>query len=61
VDAAAAAGELRAALAKLADLTASRRLQQLEAKSRTAHLEPYELQEFQELTMRLGTRNARGG
>ena len=60
-DSAAAAGELRAALAKLADLAATRRLQQLEAKSRTAHLEPNELQEFQELTMLVGTRNARGG
>ena len=61
MDSAAAAGELRAALAKLADLTAGRRLQQLEARSRTAHLEPHELQEFQELMVRLGTRNARGG
>jgi len=61
VDSAAAARELKAALATLADRKAERRLQQLEAKSRTAHLEPNELQEFQELTMHLGARNARGG
>jgi DNA primase len=60
-DAAAAAGELKAALVKLADLVAARRLEALEAKSRTTRLEPEELQEFQRLMVRLGARDARGG
>jgi DNA primase len=60
-DAAAAAGELRAALEKLADRTAGRRLQALEAKSRTGTLAPNELEEFQRLIMKLGHRDARGG
>jgi hypothetical protein len=60
-DAAAAAGELRAALVKLADLAAERRLEALEAKSRTGPLEPNELKEFQRLMSFLGAREARRG
>ncbi|HEX4387961.1 MAG TPA: DNA primase [Steroidobacteraceae bacterium] len=60
-DAPAAAGELRAALAKLADQAAGRRLQALEAKSRAASLSADELKEFQALIGRLGARGARGG
>jgi len=60
-DAAAAAGELRAALVKLADLAAERRLQALEAKSRTGPLTPDELHEFQRLIAILGAREARRG
>jgi DNA primase len=60
-DAAAAAGELRAALVKLADLTAERRLRALEAKSQAGPLTPIELQEFQRLISILGAREARRG
>jgi DNA primase len=60
-DAAAAAGELRAALVKLADLAAERRLQALEAKSRDAPLTADELQEFQRLMSIMSTREARRG
>jgi len=60
-DAAAAAGELRAALVKLADLAAERRLQALEAKSRTGPLTSDELQEFQRLISILAAREARRG
>ncbi len=60
-DAAAAAGELRAALVKLADLAAERRLEMLEAKSRNAPLTADELKEFQRLMLHLGSREARRG
>jgi DNA primase len=60
-DAVAAAGELRAALGKLADLVVARRLEALEEKSRTTRLEPEELQEFQRLMMLRVPRDARGG
>lgn len=60
-EAASAAGELRAALVKLADRAAGRRLEALEAKSRTSSLAPSELEEFQRLIGRLGHRDARGG
>jgi DNA primase len=60
-DAPAAAQELRAALVKLADQAAGRRLEALEAKSRTGHLEPNELVEFQQLIVKLGSREARSG
>jgi len=60
-DAAAAAGELRAALVKLADLAAERRLQALEAKSQSGPLTADELQEFQRLISILGAREARRG
>jgi len=59
--AAAAAQELRAALTKLADQAAGRRLQALEAKSRTGSLAAEELVEFQRLIERLSHRDARGG
>lgn len=59
-DAAAAAGELRAALVKLADLAAERRLQALEAKSRSG-LTADELKEFQRLISILSAREARRG
>jgi len=60
-DAAAAAGELRGALAKLADLAAERRLEALETKIRAGSLAPHELEEFQRLIVKLGHRDARGG
>ncbi|HEY2274266.1 MAG TPA: DNA primase [Steroidobacteraceae bacterium] len=60
-DAAAAAGELRAALVKLADLAAERRLQALEAKSRSGPLSADELKEFQKLISILSAREARRG
>jgi DNA primase len=60
-DALAAAGELRGALAKLADLAAERRLEALETKIRAGSLAPNELEEFQRLILRLGHRDARGG
>jgi DNA primase len=47
---AAAAAELRAALARLGELASSRRLQELELKSKSAQLEDSELQEFHTLT-----------
>jgi DNA primase len=59
--AAAATEELRAALMKLADQAAGKRLQALEAKSRTGSLSPEELNEFQRLIERLSRREARGG
>jgi DNA primase len=58
---AAAAGELRAALLKLADLAANRRLEALEAKHRTGDLAPGENEEFQMLIAKLSGRDARGG
>jgi DNA primase len=60
-DAAAAAGELRAALVKLADLAAERRLQALEAKSRAGPLTSDEIKEFQRLISILSAREARRG
>jgi DNA primase len=60
-DATAAAGELRGALAKLADLAAERRLEALETKIRAGGLAPQELEEFQRLILRLGHHDARGG
>jgi DNA primase len=59
-DSGAAAKELRAALAKLADQAAGRRLEALESKSRTGSLSPHELEEFQRLIGKLGHRDARG-
>jgi DNA primase len=59
-DAGAAAGELRAALVKLADQAAGRRLEALEAKSRTGSLAPDEIKEFQRLMMKLTRKEARG-
>jgi DNA primase len=53
--AAAAAAELRAALAKLAEYADSRRLQELELKSKSVTLESSEMQEFHKLTR--GPRN----
>jgi len=60
-DAAAAAGELRGALVRLAELAAGRRLEALETKSRAGSLEQHELEEFQRLILKLGHRDARGG
>jgi len=60
-DAAAAAGELRAALVKLADLAAERRLQALEAKSRSGPLSADEIKEFQRLMSIMSARPARHG
>jgi DNA primase len=59
-DAAAAAGELRGALVRLADIAAARRLEALEEKSRTIRLEPEELKEFQRLMMRKKPRDGGG-
>src|SRR4029077_7392635 len=59
-EAAAAAGELRAALGKIADRAAGRRLEALEAKSRTGSLAPNELEEFQRLITKLSHRDAPG-
>jgi DNA primase len=59
-DAPAAAGELRAALLRLADQAAGRRLEALEAKSRTGSLAGHELEEFQRLIRKLSSREARG-
>jgi DNA primase len=59
-DAAAAAGELRGALVRLADIAAARRLEALEEKSRTIRLEPEELKEFQRLMMRRKPRDGGG-
>jgi len=60
-DAPGAAGELKGALVKLAEQAAGRRLEALEAKSRSATLSGDELQEFQVLIVKLRTRDARGG
>ena len=60
-DGAAAAGELRAALAKLADRAQGRRLEALEAKSRNGSLAPNELEEFHRLIMKVGHRDAPRG
>jgi DNA primase len=58
-DETAAAGELRAALVKLADQAAERRLEALEAKSRGGQLAAHEIEEFQRLIGKLGRREAR--
>ena len=55
-----AAAELRGAVVRLADLTAGRRLEALEAKSRTSSLNEEELKEFQGLIVKLGTRRSGG-
>jgi hypothetical protein len=60
-DAPAAAGELRGALLKLAEQAAGRRLEALEAKSRSVTLSAHEFDEFQQLIVKLRTRDARGG
>jgi DNA primase len=60
-EAPAAAGELRAALVKLADQAAGRRLEALEAKSRAGSLAAAEIEEFQRLIERLSHREMRGG
>ena len=57
--AAAAGGELRAALVKLADRAASRRLEALEAKSRAGRLDSEEILEFQRLIEMMSHRDAR--
>ena len=59
--AAAATEELRAALLKLADQAAGRRLEALEAKSRSGSLAADEIEEFQRLIERLSHRDDRGG
>jgi DNA primase len=59
-DAPAAAGELRAALLRLADQAAKGRLEALEAKERAGSLAPNEREEFQRLIARLSSREARG-
>jgi DNA primase len=59
--ASAAAGELRAALVKLATQASVRRLEALEAKSRAGGLAGSEIVEFQELIEKLSRREARGG
>ena len=60
-DAAAAAGELRGALERLAGLAAGRRLEALETKSRAGGLTQNELEEFQQLIKKMGHHDARGG
>ncbi|MFI4877297.1 MAG: DNA primase [Steroidobacterales bacterium] len=60
-DALAAAGELRAALVRLADQAARRRLEALEAKERAGDLSSSEREEFQRLISRLSRREAGGG
>lgn len=60
-DAAAAAVELRAALEKLAGLSAEQRLRALEAKSRGGPLSDEELKEFQMLTSRKSVREKNSG
>jgi DNA primase len=57
-DAGAAAGELRAALVRLADQAAGRRLEALEAKSRAGSLAPDEIDEFQRLIAKLARKEA---
>ena len=53
--AAVAAAELRGALGRLAELAAARRLEALEAKSRSGTLNADELKEFQALIVKLGS------
>jgi DNA primase len=57
----AAAEEFRAALVKLSEQAAGRRLEALEAKSRAGNLAANEIEEFQRLIENLGRREARGG
>ena len=57
-DAEAAALELKAALAKLADQVIEKRLKALEDKSQTGRLSPEELKEFQKLMLRKAGRKA---
>jgi DNA primase len=57
----AAAEEFRAALVKLSEQAAGRRLEALEAKSRAGNLAANEIEEFQRLIENLGRRDARGG
>jgi len=57
-DEAGAAGELSAALGKLAELAGERRLKQLEEKSRVTQLDREEMQELQTLSMRRAPREA---
>jgi DNA primase len=59
-EATAAADELRAALLRLAEQAAARRLEALEAKSRAGGLAAGEFEEFQRLIRKLGGREARG-
>ena len=56
-----AAAELRGALGRLADLTGARRLEALEAKSRSGALDEAELKEFQHLLLNWVTRRTGGG
>jgi DNA primase len=56
-----ASEELRAALVKLANQAATRRLEALEAKSRGGTLAAHEIEEFQRLIGKLGRREFRGG
>jgi DNA primase len=60
-DAVAAAGELHAALEKLAHRVVEKRLDELVTKSRSMRLEPDELLELQQLMSNKGPRRARGG
>ncbi|HSY05506.1 MAG TPA: DNA primase [Steroidobacteraceae bacterium] len=59
--ASAAAGELRAALVKLAERCTRRRLEALEAKSRAGSLAASEVEEFQGLIEKMSRREARRG
>ncbi len=56
-----AAAELRGALGRLAELAATRRLEALEAKSRSRTLDEEELKEFQSLILKLSSRRTGGG
>jgi DNA primase len=56
-----AAAELRGALGRLVELAAARRLEALEAKSRSGSLNADELNEFQGLILKLGARRSGGG
>ncbi len=60
-DAPVAAVELRGAVVRLAELAAQRRLEALEAKSRSGSLTEDELKDFQVLIGRLGDRHNTGG
>ncbi len=60
-DAHAAALELKAAVAKLADHALGRRIEALETKSRTTRLDAQELQEFQSLMQKKGGRKTPPG
>ena len=59
--AAVAAAELRGAVGRLAELAGARRLEALEAKSRSETLNEAELKEFQSLIVKLGSRRMGGG